>query len=318
MQPISPLNDLRALGEIIDVIRQESPDLVHAHTSKAGLLARLAARRTGTPAVFTAHTWSFADGISTGQRLLAIPFERFAAALGGKIISVSQANKDMALRKAIAGPDSVVRIWNGVPDVPMRADPGSGSPLTMVMIARFVPQKDHLLLIEALSRIDGYWRLLLVGDGPLRRGAEEAVSKAGLRDRVECLGDRSDVAGLLAAADLCVLATRWEGLPLCILEAMRAGLPVVATDVGGVSEAVTDGVTGYLTRPGDVQQMRNRIAELLASRTLLQSMGAAARARYEKDFDVHKMARATCALYREVMKINDVEVFAESVAGGVK
>jgi glycosyltransferase involved in cell wall biosynthesis len=317
-QPISPVNDLLALREIIAAIRQESPDLVHAHTSKAGLLARLAARWTGTPTVFTAHTWSFADGISAGQRWLAIPIERFAAGLGGKIISVSQANKDMALRRAIAPPDSVVRIWNGVPDVPVRADPGSGSPLTLVMIARFVPQKDHLLLIEALTGLDGDWRLLLVGDGPLRPGVEEALSGAGLRDRVECLGDRSDVACLLATADLCVLATRWEGLPLCVLEAMRAGLPVVANDVGGVSEAVTDGVTGYLTRPGDVQQMRNRIAELIGSRPLLRSMGAAARARYERDFDVRNMARATCALYREVVEIAAVDMFAESVAGGLK
>jgi glycosyltransferase involved in cell wall biosynthesis len=317
-QPISPLNDLLALGEIIDTIRQESPDLVHAHTSKAGLLARLAARRTRIPAVFTAHTWSFADGISAGQRWLAMPIERFAASLGGKIISVSQANKDMALRRAIAPPDAVVRIWNGVPDVPLRADPGSGNPLTLVMIARCVPQKDHLLLIEALSRLQGDWRLRLVGDGPLRVGVEEAISKAGLGDRVQCLGDRSDVASLLAAADLFVLATRWEGLPLCILEAMRAGLPVVATDVGGVREAVTDGVTGYLTRSGDVQQMRSRVRELLGSRALLQSMGAAARARYERDFNVHNMARATWALYREVMEVSAVEVLAESVAGGLK
>jgi glycosyltransferase involved in cell wall biosynthesis len=186
------------------------------------------------------------------------------------------------------------------------------------MIARFVTQKDHMLLIEALSRIDREWRLLLVGDGPLRAKVEEAISKQGFEPRVECLGDRSDVAGLLASSDLCVLATKWEGLPLSILEAMRAGLPVVATDVGGVREAVTDGVTGYLTRPGDVDGMSGRITELLASKTLLKSMGAAARARYERDFDVQTMARATWALYREVLDVADVSEFAETVAGGLK
>ncbi len=317
-QPISPLNDLRALGEIIEVIRQESPDLVHAHTSKAGLLARLAARRTGTPALFTAHTWSFADGISNGRRWLTVPLERLAAGLGGKIISVSQANKDMALRRAIARPDSLIRIWNGVPDVPLRASPGSGNPPTLIMVARFVAQKDHLLLIEALTGVAGEWRLMLVGDGPLRPRVQDAITKAGLSDRVLCLGDRSDIASLLASADLSVLATKWEGLPLCILEAMRAGLPVVATNVGGVAEAVTDGVTGYLTRTGDVEQMRSRIAELLRSPALLRSMGGAARARYERDFDVRTMARATWALYREVIDVPDVPVFAESIAGGLK
>jgi glycosyltransferase involved in cell wall biosynthesis len=202
--------------------------------------------------------------------------------------------------------------------VPLRANPGSGNPLTLIMIARCVPQKDHLLLIEAMTRVDADWRLLLVGDGPLRARVEEAISRAGLRDRVECLGDRSDIASLLAAADLFVLSTRWEGLPLSILEAMRAGLPVVATDVGGVGEAVTDGVTGYLTRAGDVEQMRGRIGELLGSRPRLRSMGAAARARYEKDFNVQNMARATWALYREVMEVTDVDMVAESVAGGLE
>lgn len=317
-QPISPLNDLRALSEIIAAIREESPDLVHAHTSKAGLLARLAARRTGTPAVFTAHTWSFADGIPAKRQWLAIPLERLAASLGGKIISVSQANKEMAVRRAIAHPDSLVRIWNGVPDVPLRASPGAGNPPTMIMIARFVPQKDHLLLIEAVSRLEGDWRLLLVGDGPLRPKIEDAIARSGLEQRVECLGDRSDIDNLLAGADLAVLATRWEGLPLCILEAMRAGLPVVANDVGGVAEAVTDGVTGYLTRVGDVEQMRNRIGQLLASKQLLRSMGAAARARYERDFEVGAMAKATWDLYRDVMDVADVGELAESVAGGVK
>lgn len=317
-QPISPVKDLRALGEIIETIRAEAPDLVHAHTSKAGLLARLAARHTRTPTVFTAHTWSFADGVSNGRRFIAIPLEKLAARLGGKIISVSQANKEMALRQSIARPDALVRIWNGVPDVDLRATPGAGNPLTLIMVARFVPQKDHLLLIEALRRVDSKWRLLLVGEGPLQPMVERAIAKAGLRDRIECLGDRSDIPALLASADLFVLATKWEGLPLCILEAMRAGLPVIATDVGGVAEAVTDGVTGYLTRRGDVEQMTARMAELLASPQMLASMGDAARARYERDFNVRTMANATWTLYRDLMNVTDMEPLTESVAGGLR
>jgi len=318
VQPISPVNDLRALGEVIDTIRAEAPDLVHAHTSKAGLLARLAARHTRTPAVFTAHTWSFADGVSMRRRWFAVPLERLAAGLGGKIISVSQANKDMALRRSITRPDAIVRIWNGVPDVAPRATPGAGNPLTLIMIARFVAQKDHLLLIEALRQLTGNWRLLLVGEGPLQPAAERAICAAGLSGRVECLGDRSDIAELLSSADLFVLATKWEGLPLSILEAMRAGLPVIATDVGGVGEAVTHGVTGYLTRLDDVADMRDRLSEILSSRQLLKTMGEAARARYERDFTVRTMVNATWAVYREVMNVSDMEALTESVAGGLR
>lgn len=316
-QPISPWKDLRALCEIADVIREEAPDLVHAHTSKAGLLARLAAYRTGVPAVFTAHTWGFADGVPIRHRLLAVPLERLAARLGGKIITVSQANTDLALRRKIAPSDSLVRIWNGVPDVPMRASPGAGEPPLLVMVGRCVPQKDHLLLIEAMKGVTGDWRLLFVGDGPLRPAIEQAIGRAGLTGRIECVGERSDIALLLASADLFVLATRWEGLPLSILEAMRAGLPVIATNVGGVPEAVTNGVTGYLTSPGNTHEMRYKIQHLLSSRSLMRSMGAAARERYEKDFHVLTMASATWELYRELMKIPDAEIMAESVAGGL-
>ncbi len=100
-QPISPANDFLAFREIRSLIKRESPDLVHAHTSKAGLLGRLAGWLTGTPTVFTAHTWSFADGISSLQRRISIPFERFAGRIGGKVITVSRANEEIARREKI-------------------------------------------------------------------------------------------------------------------------------------------------------------------------------------------------------------------------
>jgi|SRR5579863_761472 glycosyltransferase involved in cell wall biosynthesis len=304
-QRVNPVKDLLALGELVKVIREESPDLVHAHTSKAGLLARLAAAVTRKPAVFTAHTWSFADGISRWQQWWTVPLERLAARLGTKIITVSQANKEMALRQSVAKASSIVRIWNGISDVPQRARPGSGDPLTLIMTARFVPQKDHLLLIEALSQAAGNWRLLLVGDGFRRPGVERAIAKAGLRDRITCLGERTDIPELLAAADLFVLASHWEGLPLSIIEAMRAGLPVVATDVGGVSEVVIDGVTGYVTPASDAGTLRQRVAELLASPDRLAIMGRNGRRRYEQDFTIGRMAYATWAIYREVANMRE-------------
>jgi glycosyltransferase involved in cell wall biosynthesis len=302
-QPIHPVKDILALRELKQTIKDESPDLVHAHTSKAGLLARVAAAVTRTPVVFTAHTWSFADGISARRQRWAVPLERFAAGLGKKIIAVSQANKEMALRRSVGTADSIVKIWNGIPDVPHRAQPGSGDPRTLIMTARFVAQKDHLLLVEALSQLEGDWRLLLVGDGIRRPEIQRAIAKAGLSDRIECLGERSDIPELLASADLFVLATHWEGLPLCIIEAMRAGLPVVATDVGGDSEVVTDGVTGYLTPSGDAGQLRDRIRELLASPSRLAAMGRSGRRRYEQEFTLGRMACATWSVYREAVGV---------------
>jgi glycosyltransferase involved in cell wall biosynthesis len=301
VQPIRPLKDVKALAGVVRLIRDESPDVVHAHTSKAGLLARLAAHLTGTPVVFTAHTWSFADGVPRAQRWLSIPLERLTGMLGGTTIAVSQANMDLALRRKILRQENLLRIWNGVADVPLRANAGSRESVTIIMTARFCAQKDHLLLLEALADVKGRWRLVLVGDGPTRPQAERAAARLKLTERVNFIGDRDDIPRLLADADIFVLATRWEGLPLSILEAMRAGLPVIATNVGGVAEAVTDGVNGYLTQPGNVAEMRNRIQGLIWSRELLSSMGYQARCRYEQDFRLDVMMQKTLTVYRKVL-----------------
>ena len=304
-QPINPLKDFRALLAIMRIIRAEMPDIVHAHTSKAGLLARFAARLTGTPVVFTAHTWSFADGLPRLQRLMSIPLERLAAATAGKIITVSEANTTMAVQRSISRKNSITRIWNGVPDATVRATPGSRHKLVLITTARFAPQKDHLLLLEALTKVEGDWRLLLVGDGPTRPHVEQAVKELGLAHRIEFLGLRNDIAQLMANADVFVLPSKWEGLPLSILEAMRAGLPVIATDTGGVCEAVTDGVTGYLTAPGDAAHLSSRIQQLISSRHLLTTMGWAARRRYEQDFQIEVMVQKTVAVYNEVVAAKD-------------
>ncbi len=298
---IHPFKDFRALLAIARLIRRETPDVVHAHTSKAGVLSRFAARLTGTPVVFTAHTWGFADGIPRLQRWISVPLERLAAAAEGKIITVSEANTLMAIRRSITKQRTLVRIWNGVPDVPSRAFPGTRRCVTLLMAARFAPPKDHLLLLEALAEVKGNWRLMLVGEGPTRPHVEKTAVALGLADRVEFLGQRADVDELLAKADVFVLASKWEGLPLSILEAMRAGLPVIATDTGGVAEAVTDGVTGYLTASGDVVGLRDRIQQLVTCPELLPRMAVSARRRYEQDFRIETMVQKTVAVYRQLV-----------------
>ena len=170
VQPIRPFKDLKALISLIKLLRREKPDVVHAHTSKAGLLARFAARLTGTPVVFTVHTWSFAEGLPLFQRWIAIPLEWIAAALRGKIITVSEANRERAKEMGIGRKNDLLTIWNGIPDVPLRANPGSREVKRLIMVARFVPQKDHRLLLHALRGIESDWNLMLVGDGPCRQG----------------------------------------------------------------------------------------------------------------------------------------------------
>ena len=166
--------------------------------------------------------------------------------------------------------------------------------------ARFTPQKDHLTLIEAASAIlarhpDTFF--LLAGEGPLLDQCVALAAERGVSHAVRFLGQRDDVPDLLGAADLFVLSSRFEGLPLAIIEAMDAGLPVVSTMVGGTDEVVIDGVTGRLVPPGDVAALATAVAATVGDRQAAAAMGAAGQARFQAFFTAKRMAEETASLY---------------------
>ncbi len=301
VHPIRPLEDARAVRDVYALIRRLRPALVHAHTSKAGLIGRVAARAAGVPAVFTAHTWAFAEGISRQRQAVGVAGEWLASGISERIINVSEANRRLALRYHVAPASKLVVVHNGVPDVPDRAQPGGTDEPRIVMVARFSTQKDHALLLHALSDIDRPFHLLLVGDGPLRGAVEREARRLGLTERVEFLGARDDIAAILATASIFVLASRWEGFPLSILEAMRAGLPVVASSVGGVEEAVDDGVTGWLVPVSDRAALRRRLVPLIEQPEPRIRMGEAGRQRYAREFTLEQMLFRTGAVYAEAL-----------------
>jgi glycosyltransferase involved in cell wall biosynthesis len=311
VQPIAVVKDLRAIVEICALFKRLKPDLVHAHTSKAGLLARLAGFITGVPVVFTAHTWSFAEGVSRKRKAIALPLERIAG-IGSRIITVSENNRRLALAQGVAREPCLTTVWNGIPDTPLRAVPESGGRVRIVMVARFAEQKDQILLLQALSGIDEDFEVAFVGDGPTMLQARQAANQLGLTERVHFLGDRSDVAELLAQAHVFSLSTKWEGLPLSILEAMRAGLPVISSDVGGVRESVEDGVTGLLVPAGDVDAMRVGLLNLIRRPELRRDFGEAGRVRYERDFTLNKMLTKTARVYDEVIPAQRQEAVGAS------
>jgi glycosyltransferase involved in cell wall biosynthesis len=301
--PIRPWRDLRALREIRAALQAFRPDLVAAHSSKAGILGRVAGRTLGVPVVLTAHGWSFTPGIPPLNAAVYRRIERLAGPLAARIITVSEFDRQLALAAGIASPDRVVTVYNGMPDISraLRADPGA-TPVRLVMVARFGTQKDHGTLLQALAGLqDRAWELDLIGEGPLRGETEALVARLGLADRVRFRGQRMDVDQLLARAQVSLLVTNWEGFPLSILEAMRAGLPVVASAVGGVTESVHDGETGYLVPRGDVAVLRDRLGRLLDSAELRRRLGAAGRARFEQDFTLEQTVARTLAVYRGVL-----------------
>jgi glycosyltransferase involved in cell wall biosynthesis len=169
-------------------------------------------------------------------------------------------------------------------------------------VARLEAPKDHRTLLRALAMMRSEpWQLDLVGDGPLEREMRSLAGALGIAERVRFLGYQPDPAQVLARAQLFVLSSRSEGFPRSVLEAMRAGLPVVATEVGGVGEAVTQGVNGLLVPRGEPGALAAALSALVTDGERRRGLGAAARHAYETRFRFERLALETAAVYGKVL-----------------
>jgi len=295
---IKPWADLKAIVRLRSVIRAWKPDLVACHTAKAGLVGRVAGWLAGVPTQYTVHGWQFAEGISGFQRLVVLTIEKLLAGMTHTIITVSDFDRNLALGQRVAPAEKLVTIHNGMPVLPVPTGVRGGATVRLIMVARFQPQKDHATLFAALELLEALpWTLHLVGDGPDQDRWREWVRSKGWDHRVVFHGLSLDVPSLLSQAEIFVLASRWEGFPNSILEAMRAGLPVVATDVGGVTEAVTEGLTGRTVPVEDPQALARALEELVADRNLRISWGAQGRARFDAEFGFPTMLEKTEAVW---------------------
>lgn len=300
-RPINPVKDLKALYQIYKALRQTKPDVLSCHSSKAGLLGRIAAKLADVPVVFTAHGWAFTEGVPEKERSLYRRIEKFAALFSDHIITVSEYDRALALKYRIAPHKKITAIHNGMPDRKPAVRKNHTNPPGLMMVARVGPQKDHARLLRALwGCTDLEWTLQIIGGGDdieLRILAEQME----IADRIVFLGERADVPDLMDQhADIYVLVSNWEGLPRSILEAMRSGLPVIASDVGGVKECVIDGETGYVVPPGQDQPLMSALRSLILDRQGQRDMGAAGRAHFEKNFSFVAMAQATLRVYEAI------------------
>lgn len=299
---IKPLSDAKAFFEARKLFRTEKPELIHAHTWKAGFVGRMAARACGIPSIYTVHMWHFGPELPQSWQIFGPRLERAAARWSERTITVSHSGSKVGLRYNIAQASRMVAIHNGIGDSPVRAHPGRNAIPVAVMVARFTSFKDHETLVRAFAELNVPARLLLVGDGPTRAATERLVRQLRVADRVEFPGDRSDVTELLAKADVFVLASKLDNLPISILEAMRAGLPVVASDVGGISELVIQGETGLLVPPFAVAPMARALGDLLSDGGKRARLGWCGRRRYEKSFSLTHMIERTRAVYIDVLR----------------
>jgi len=297
---INPFLDGKSLRYILHVISEFKPDLITAHSSKAGILGRLAGKYSQTPCIFTAHGWSFTTGIPQPYRAIYRMLEKATASLADKIICVSDYDRTIGI-KAGMNPSQLLTVHNGMQDISsnLYADSIQSQPVKVAMIARFDRQKDHTTLIEAFKDLDA--ELILIGDGPNMLNIQQQVEKLNISKKVQFLGFREDIAQILAEVQIFALISNWEGLPCTIIEAMRAGLPVVASDVGGVKEIVIDSQTGYVVPRGDAATISSKLAHLINNESARTSMGILARQKYESELTFKHMYDKTIAIYNQVV-----------------
>jgi glycosyltransferase involved in cell wall biosynthesis len=232
-----PIVDHHGAKQVEALIRSVGPDVVHCHSSKGGLIGRIAARRADVPCVYTAHGWPFMFG-SLPHRSASFAAEVALARLPADVICVSEA--DLAVGRRFVPNHRLHLIRNGIPDDPRRADPGADvDEPHIVMVARMFPPKDHGAAIAALAAVrDLRWRATFVGGGRLFDHWQAVATQHGLADRIAFVGDHDDPAEILASAHIQLHFSGYEGMPLAVLEGMRAGLPVLCSPTEGMRELV--------------------------------------------------------------------------------
>jgi len=308
IRAIKPTQDTKCLVQLIGLIKAVKPDLVSVHSSKAGILGRLAARLCRVPVVFTAHGWSFSEGVPGFCGDFYALTERIMSHWCGKIICVSEYDRLLALRRKVGQNSKVETIHNGISVVngDLMAQPHKDNPVQLIMVARFAPPKDYATLIKSLVHIktDKQYTINLVGDGPSLGPCRELAQRLNL-GTINFLGSRDDVPQLMSKAQCFVLVSNWEGFPISILEAMRAGLPVIATDVGGIRESVVDGVTGYLIPRGQKERLAERLQQIIDNNVLRVKLGQNARERFINNFTVQHMLAKTISIYEELIGVTN-------------
>lgn len=295
---VNPWKDLVALRQLVALIRDHGPDIVHLHSSKAGFLGRIAARIVGVPAIYTAHGWGFKPGVPLHRRYLVLIAEALAARLAARIICVSSHDFQLAARNRLFPSRRLVEIRNGVADDAPTKRVRQDGKCRFVMVARFQEPKLQTLLLSAFSHLQSADKeLWFFGGGP---EFEATKTQASAMVDVTFWGNQDNVRERLAECDVFVLLSAYEGLPLSIIEAMQAGLPVVASRVGGVPELVDHGRSGVLVDNANINDVVQALSSLLHSAQQRGAMGRAGRRLYLEFFSLEAMADAVERQYTQI------------------
>jgi len=303
-QSIDPWNDLKAFFALRALLKKIKPDLVSCHSSKAGLIGRFASYSLRIPTLFTVHGWSFRVSIMSKLRIWAyVSLEKLAGNFCDCIITVSDFDYQLGIKYKIINPDKLNIVHNGVMDHEpplLRIDSRTLPPLRVIMTARFEEPKDHITLIEACRNLPEI-ELWFIGDGLLEESIKSRVLKYSMQNRVHFLGRRKDVAAIMTKCDVFALISDSEGFPRSTLEAMRAGLPIIVSDVGGAKEAIIEGENGFSIQRRDVSALQQALLFFINNPDRLSSMGVISRKLFEKKFNFSIMFQNTYDIYEKIL-----------------
>lgn len=303
---VKGIEDVMALPRILGVIRRERVDLIHSQGPLVtDVYAALAARIAKKPLVITRPVVAEDLLVSRTLKLVYHALDRFVLASAARVVAVCEYGAER-LRSSLRDPSKLVVIYNGIDLERYVQQSGAGQApketnrFLFGMCAQLVPHKaygDFLAAARIVCEAIPEARAMIIGDGPLRRSLEEQVVRNGLRGKVAFTGFLVDVVPALSSLDVVVLTSLREGLPLCVIEAMAIGKPVVATDIAGIPELIEDRKNGYLVPTRSPAEVAKRILALYRDYAQRRAVGAAAREKAKRRFSIHRMVSEYQELY---------------------
>lgn len=321
--------DLRGLFKLRQFLRHSDYSFVHTHTSKAGVVGRIAARLAGIPhIVHTVHGFAFHEESSRRALLAYSTIERMAAFFCHRIVTVSEFHRGWALKLRIGSKGKVVAIPNGLDALRVQSTKSREeirmelnlNPNTFMVLTtgRLAEQKglEHLLgaIAEVKQRLQSPFKLILAGTGPLQERLEQLISELSIADCVQFLGFRRDISDLLAASDVVVLPSLREGLSIALLEAMAAGKPIITTTIGSNIEATRNGIAAKLVAPKDSRALADAILEFAGNRELAATKGQAAQQAFNDFYTEERMLDGYRGLYQQLMRNASLPALADETA----
>jgi glycosyltransferase involved in cell wall biosynthesis len=319
VREVRPMEDLNAFLSMFRLFRRERPDVVHTHSSKAGILGRWAAKLAGVPFIFhTAHGFGFHDFQRPAARSFYVWLERLTSRITTRLVVVSFANADKGEKHGVFKRGDwilcrdAISVSEFMETGPRRRKLAEwnvpADKLVVGMIACLKPQKSPLDFVEVAARVlqqNQHAHFVLAGDGELRPDVERRIQEHKIRKHFTLLGWQTDMPEVYRNLDVVVLTSLWEGLPCVFSEAMAGELPIVATNVDGAREAIVHGDNGFLHEPHDVEGMANSVLKLLHDPELRQTMGKRGKERV-MEFDISTSVANLETAYRDCLNLSSL------------